>query len=273
MKRVAVLLAVALMMLPAPALAYDAPGPRWPGGVIRYHETLPRSWEESLERAVSTWNRSGVQVRFREVDRARAQVLIGYGSTNGNAGQATIGRRTGAFLHMEPLLYRPLRPRDRTSAAIVLAHELGHVLGLGHAGQRGCRLMASRPLTFCPNPPQPWFAYCRWLSRDDVRGALSLYGGRDRRPASRWCLREPQPPALPVTFDAGGVAWPRLPVLPRTRVRIEQFPAQGCTGEPVRVVHRPVGAVRWSPRGPACLRVGLVNRYGMPGPTTTGTVA
>jgi hypothetical protein len=186
---------------------------------------------------------------------------------------ATIGRRSGAFLRIEPLIYRPLRPRDRVSAAIVLAHELGHVLGLGHTGRRGCRLMAARPLSFCPEPPRPWLANCRWVSGNDMRAALSLYGGRDRRPASRWCLREPQPPALPVRFDAGRASWAHLPVLPRTRVRIEQFPATGCTGEPLRVVHRRIGAAGWSPGEPACLRVGLVNRYGMPGPAAEGAVS
>ena len=52
MKRVAVLLTAALVALPVPALAYDAPGPRWPGGVIRYHETLPRSWNASIPRSL-----------------------------------------------------------------------------------------------------------------------------------------------------------------------------------------------------------------------------
>ncbi|MEI2785853.1 MAG: hypothetical protein V9E82_09165 [Candidatus Nanopelagicales bacterium] len=261
---------LALFLAPTPALAYDSPGQRWPGTTIRVHETFPASWNWSLQRAFETWNDAGAKIRFRVVRRGGEQVTLGYGDTGGYAGLATIGRRTGAFLRIEPLIYKPLRKRDRVSAAIVLAHELGHVLGLGHSGLRGCRLMAARPLSFCPTPPRPWQAHCRWLSRDDVRGLLDLYGGRDRRPESRWCLREPQPPGLQVLFGAGQVSWEPVATLPGTRVRIEAYPTPECVG-PAITVERRVSAGYWSGRA-LCVRIGLVNKYGMPGPVSTGTV-
>lgn len=265
-----VVIVLALILTPAPALAYDAPGPRWSGTTIRVHETFPPSWNWSLQRAFETWNDAGARIRIREVPRGQEQVTLGYGDTGGYAGLATIGRRSGAFLRIEPLIYKPLRKRDRVSAAIVLAHELGHVLGLNHSGQRGCRLMAARPLSFCPQPPQPWLANCRWLSRDDVRGVLDLYGGRDRRPESRWCLRESQPPELQVAFGPGRVTWVPVETLPGTRVRIEAFPSSDCTGQPTTVERR-VTAGRWSGQA-LCVRIGLVNKYGMPGPVSTGPV-
>ena len=125
-----------------PAHAYNAPGPRWPGDTIRYADTLPKNWNWSIEAAVRTWNRSGADIRFRKVPRSRAQVVIGYGNLGSAAGLATIGRHSGASVRVNSLLYRPLRERDRVFAAQVLAHELGHVLGLQHSTDPASALYA-----------------------------------------------------------------------------------------------------------------------------------
>ena len=92
---------MALFLPPTPALAYDAPGPRWSGTTIRVHETFPPSWNWSLQRAFETWNNAGAKIRFREVRGGREQVTLGYGDTGGYAGLATMGRRTGAFLRVD----------------------------------------------------------------------------------------------------------------------------------------------------------------------------
>ena len=66
--------------------------------------------------------------------------------------------------------------------ALVVAHELGHVLGLGHE-DRICATMNSYLVDghteHCPAAPQGMWV-CRLLRVDDVRGAVRLYGGTVR---------------------------------------------------------------------------------------------
>jgi hypothetical protein len=66
--------------------------------------------------------------------------------------------------------------------ALVVAHELGHVLGLDHE-DRACATMnaylVKRSPERCQEAPEgKWI--CRLLRADDVRGAVSLYGGTAR---------------------------------------------------------------------------------------------
>ncbi len=268
--------AVALLVaLPAPAAAYNAPGPRWPGGTIRYHDSLPPSWDWSIRKAARTWNNSGAKIRFRRVPANRAQLTIGYGRLGSAAGLATIGHNPGAFVRVNSLLYRPLRERDRVFAAQMLAHEFGHVLGLGHVRSEACRLMSTPPLTYCPKPPQPWLYDCHWLARDDARGAVHLYGGKRRKPEREYCPREPAPPQPRDAVVRSGarvrVTWTPVPVQPGTRVVIEVYEAHRCDGDlaaaQLRSARVRMGRARWTdPGGPGtyCYSIGAQNKYGMP---------
>jgi hypothetical protein len=71
---------------------------------------------------------------------------------------------------------------DRYTMALVVAHELGHVLGLGHemhvCATMNPTLVVDHP-EHCPAPPRGMWV-CRLLRADDVRGAVSLYGGSVR---------------------------------------------------------------------------------------------
>jgi hypothetical protein len=179
---VAVLLALAipaLVLFGGSADAFVAEGHPWPGGVIRYYNAAPdQAW--AVKRAVAAWNSSGAKVRFVAAPAARADVRIEHFprvSCTINA-EATVGYS----YHARVWIFR----RDDSSpycnryfAALALAHELGHVLGLGHE-TRGCALMnpsgTFRGPHDCPQA-QRWQWRCRLLMPDDVAGAVDLYGG------------------------------------------------------------------------------------------------
>ena len=72
----------------------------------------------------------------------------------------------------------------RWALTLVTAHELGHALGLDHETRR-CALMNPTLANLSPQGCQPllppWQWRCRVLERDDVRGAVRIYGGRVKR--------------------------------------------------------------------------------------------
>jgi hypothetical protein len=71
-------------------------------------------------------------------------------------------------------------------SAEVVAHELGHILGLQHPS-RGCAAMTPSPYMFCRQQVKTWQFRCSFLEADDLRGARRLYGGRIHAPGSRFC--------------------------------------------------------------------------------------
>lgn len=176
-----------------PADAYHLGGQRWPGRTITYHNLAP-GYAWSLARAVEAWNRSGARLRFVPKPRRKAQVLIhgrGSGSPWGCTGYATIGFVPrvigGGHVYIQ-------RRCGRFIGAGILAHELGHVLGLDHEDRR-CATMNSVLWARCGDPGlDRW--HCRLVERDDARGAVRRYGGsvKDREPQFCWDYPPPPPP-------------------------------------------------------------------------------
>jgi len=171
------------------AHAYRFDGPRWPGSTITYFNAT--GYKTAVSAAVRTWNASGVAVRFRAVSRRKARVLITGGYGRGCRGVA----RVGFFRSSRALVRLGSGCELESSMTQVAAHELGHVLGLGHDNRR-CALMNSSGASRCETEPD-WQYRCRVLERDDVLGAVRRYGGTVRAVREQPFCPVFAPPAAP----------------------------------------------------------------------------
>jgi hypothetical protein len=171
----ACLLAVALPCGRADAFRFE--GGRWATRTIPYYtETPAYAW--SVDTAAYAWNTSGANVQLVKTSRTNAKVLLGIRWYR-LAGDATVHRVGGQLVRAEIGIQTG---HDRHEMALIVAHELGHVLGLDH--ETGvCATMnptvGADHTTRCPAPPRGTWT-CRLLQPDDVRGAVSLYGGSVR---------------------------------------------------------------------------------------------
>ncbi|HEY6015262.1 MAG TPA: matrixin family metalloprotease [Gaiellaceae bacterium] len=195
MTRVLGLALVLAVLLPAgSASAYDARGKAWPGGRILYYNAAPeQAW--AVQRAVDAWNSSGAAIRFVAAPEATAQVVIReLAASDCTSTRESVGGEAalGYVPHSEVFVTRldPATAKcNQFSAAQTLAHELGHVLGLGHE-TRACAAMnragSLRGPSLCPQAPLgAW--NCGLLEPDDVSGAVALYGGAAVSRSARWC--------------------------------------------------------------------------------------
>jgi len=163
--------------IPSPAGAYHLEGGRWPTATITYFNEVP-AYAWAVDSAAYAWNKSGARVQFLKGSRRDAKVLIGIRWFKA-AGDANLQRNRGRFVSAKVGIQSG---QDRYTMALVVAHELGHVLGLDHE-DRVCATMNSYLVENHPEhcdaaPPNMWV--CRLLRTDDVRGAVSLYGGAPR---------------------------------------------------------------------------------------------
>ncbi|MEZ5100903.1 MAG: M57 family metalloprotease [Thermoleophilia bacterium] len=216
-------LLVVVVALLAAAVAPAAQGEvrPWPGRTITYFDATRDA--QAVRNAVTAWNRTGMRMRFvRTSDRRRADIVIrdsrqvpeGCGSGLATVGYPGPGRQGFVnILHGSPGDGQACAWPGQT---LVVAHELGHVLGLPH-NDRACALMNSSFLNgVAPSRCVPGLTIddhfgdwrCRVIEPVDVRRVLRLYGGRMRpvRP-DLWCaiVARVEAPALAVSYDP--VSW------------------------------------------------------------------
>jgi Matrixin len=174
----ATLAAVLLALVCVPAAgAYRLEGGRWPTTTIRYYNEVP-AYTWAVDTAAFAWNSSGARVQFVKSSRQNADLLVGIRWFK-VAGEARLQRLQGRIVGAQ---IGVRSGQDRYTMALVTAHELGHVLGLDHE-DRVCATMntyieGNHP-EHCAAPPAGMWV-CRLLRADDVRGAVSLYGGSVR---------------------------------------------------------------------------------------------
>jgi hypothetical protein len=170
--------------------AYTTAGPRWPGRVAKITYWNGTNFKAELNAAVNAWNNSGARVRFVRARRSRAKLRIT--TTNTPANDGGFGAWGIASIGYGSNNYVRLGRRTRGGAALtgVIAHELGHVLGLGHE-DGACALLNSVPWAMCDRQKP-----CSILQEDDVRGAIRRYGGRLRAQPGVLCPPAPIAPTI-----------------------------------------------------------------------------
>ena len=192
-----------------PASAYQFEGKKWPSHVITYYNGAKAS-SAAVAAAVYAWNTSGASVRFVPAPKSQADLVIANSSSPGLSDGGLLGLASAGYYPHSFSAHNPLGTGVIHGAhmwlvppsgdhglhafqrAQVAAHEFGHVLGLGHES-RGCAMMNPALNSRCP-PPHPWQANCRTLQRDDVSGAIALYGGRLRAAMpTKFCDLLPKP--------------------------------------------------------------------------------
>lgn len=161
----------------ARADAYRLEGDKWRIRTIPYFVETP-AYARSVDTAAYAWNTSGARIQFVKSPRGAAKVLVGIRWYK-QAGDALVHSRGGTIVSAQVGIQTG---HDRYEMALIVAHELGHVLGLDH--ETGvCATMnpsvGNDHTTFCPAPPAGMWT-CRLLQPDDVRGAVKLYGGAVR---------------------------------------------------------------------------------------------
>ena len=271
MSRVRVVLALltALLLTVGLASGADAAPRKWPKGRITY---VDRSLDpDAVKAAVRAWNTSGLDLRFVEVSSVRKARLVirntrrvpaGCGTGFGTLGYPGPGRKaTVSILHGSDADGQRCAWPGQT---LVVAHELGHVLGLEH-NMSGCSLMnTSHTNGVAPSlcigddideaKPGRW--RCRVIEKVDLRRAKRLYGGKPRLAETEWCDAITRIPVTGTVTPTQASGWFSVAVTRAPEPAVPGWLGTWAYGEPGFEVHATPTACTAVP-GDDSTRVGL----------------
>ncbi len=256
----ALVLALAASLLASP-VAEAQQGYKWRGERVPYFNAAKR-YRAEVVAAVKAWNGSGVELRWVKASRRTAlqrgvvfdvnNHVVALNGGSGALGVAEVrvtGRRATVGIHLVSSLLKQPVAGPKRQAVQVIAHEMGHAIGLTH-DDRGCATMNTRVNGRCKLPPERWQYACQILRPVDVRRAVKLHGGAVRlKPGPVFCSR-PRPPrvnGLSVTMGEDGrtpiVSW-RNPKGAVAEIEIARGDLDGSCPDPDEV-----GFLGDSPKG------------------------
>lgn len=172
---------VAAVVAATPASAYRIDRHVVPQPKLLYYVAL-HDWKKPFDRAAKDINRHHVGVTLMQA-KIPDQASIQVGRLEHQCGLPGVDGTTHTIRGGYAAIYLPRHCPNQTIASIIVAHELGHALGLRHDDRR-CALLNSSGSG--PNGIPTHCAHRRfdWLHhpyrRDDIRGLKRLY--RDTRP-------------------------------------------------------------------------------------------
>ena len=169
---------------------------KWRGSKTITYNNSAGKYRNQVKKAAAAWNNSGANVKWKPVSRSQAKVQIKITPSLPTQGLATTNG-TSAVIEVQGDLLTQFPPKQNSEAITVaiLAHEMGHVMGLGHE-PRKCATMNANLWSGCSFADEPWEYRCRPLEPDDVRGGVKAFGGRPKDLRKPFCALGKAPNAV-----------------------------------------------------------------------------
>ncbi len=189
---------------PVPLFELYPAATRWRSHTITYFNTA-KQFSGAVKKGAAAWNRSGVKARWKPVSKGAADVIVKVTPGLPASGFATSFNGNRGLIELNPNI-KGKSADVRAQQNAIVAHEMGHIMGLDHENH-GCATMNASLWSGCKRPKQAWLYRCRTLQADDVRGGIALFGGKARKLGKEFCASEPAP--KPVTdlkaeYNPGG---------------------------------------------------------------------